>query len=107
MIRECEVKLCNSEVIVVLFDGKEIQMPRRDNISSSVYVKFDHGHYSLATEIEYKEMTKKKVNEKKGTSVHDNTLVMDNEEQGYSPLVIHSSLAMSLFFTKISEKPKM
>jgi len=50
MVKKCKVILNNAAVSVVLFDGKEVQIPSIKSNKSAVFVEFDNGKYRIVTE---------------------------------------------------------
>ena len=43
MVKECKVLLRNQYVMVIEFDGKEIQMPSDHSDFNKVFVKYENG----------------------------------------------------------------
>ena len=52
MTRECKVLLRNQYVMVVNFDGKEIQMPSDHTDKDTVFVKYENDRYSITCKLE-------------------------------------------------------
>lgn len=52
MVKECKVLLRNQYVMVVEFDGKEIQMPSDHSDFNKVLVKYENGRYSITDKLE-------------------------------------------------------
>lgn len=54
MIKKCKVILTNSEVTVIDFDGKQVQLSVGNITDKSIYIKYDRT-YTIVTEKEYQE----------------------------------------------------
>ena len=52
MVKECKVLLRNQYVMVVDFDGKEIQMPSDQTDKDTVFVKYENDRYSITFNLE-------------------------------------------------------
>nr|WP_297932437.1 hypothetical protein [uncultured Lachnoclostridium sp.] len=52
MTKECKVLLRNKLVMVVNFDGKEIQMPSDHKETNTVFVKYENDRYSITDKLE-------------------------------------------------------
>lgn len=52
MTKECKVLLRNELVMVVNFDGKEIQMPSDHKDTDTVFVKYENDRYSIICKME-------------------------------------------------------
>ena len=52
MTKECKVLLRNELVMVVDFDGKEIQMPSDHATTNTIFVKFENDGYSITDKLE-------------------------------------------------------
>lgn len=52
MTKECKVLLRNKLVMVVDFDGKEIQMPSDHKDTNTVFVKYEDDRYSITDKLE-------------------------------------------------------
>jgi hypothetical protein len=52
MIKECKVLLRNKLVMVVDFDGKEIQMPSDHTDKNTVFVKHENDRYTITCKLE-------------------------------------------------------
>nr|DAI69575.1 MAG TPA: hypothetical protein [Caudoviricetes sp.] len=52
MTKECKVLLRNQYVMVVDFDGKEIQMPSDHTDKDTVFVKYENDRYSITCKLE-------------------------------------------------------
>ena len=52
MVKECKVLLRNQYVMVVDFDGKEIQMPSDHTDKDTVFVKYENDRYSITCNLE-------------------------------------------------------
>lgn len=52
MTKECKVLLRNQYVMVVDFDGKEIQMPSDHADKDTVFVKYENDRYSITCKLE-------------------------------------------------------
>lgn len=52
MIKGCKVLLRNQYVMVVDFDGKEIQMPSDHTDKDTVFVKYENDRYSIICKLE-------------------------------------------------------
>ena len=50
MVKECKVILNNSAVSVILFDGKEVQIPSIKSDKDTVFVEFNNGKYRIVDE---------------------------------------------------------
>lgn len=59
MTKECKVLLRNKLVMVVDFDGKEIQMPSDHATTNTVFVKFENDGYSITDKLEEKKKSVK------------------------------------------------
>lgn len=87
MIKECEVIYRNEKVSVVKFDNKKIQIPNSDLIGRNVYIRFDKGTYTVVSKNEFeKENIKESIKVRTPKKKNDETMAMDNEEQGYNRL---------------------
>lgn len=89
MIKECDVIIHNKKVAVILFEGKEIQVPHNELIGNKAYIKFNRGKYTVVTKgdfdkqkANYETKLKKKLKDESKSSIS----VIDNEEQGYNSL---------------------
>lgn len=85
LIKECKVILHNDLVAVVLFDGKEIQVPNSKLINKTTYVKFENEKYTVVSKDEFEKFNKRnikknKVEEKPLEIVEEENIVIDNEE---------------------------
>ena len=85
LIKECKVILHNDLVAVVLFDGKEIQVPNSKLINKTTYVKFENKKYIVVSNDEFEKFCKRnikknKVEEKPIEIVDEENIVKDNEE---------------------------
>ena len=60
MTKECKVLLRNQYVMVVDFDGKEIQMPSDHTDKDTVFVKHENDRYSITCKLEEKKPVKVK-----------------------------------------------
>lgn len=65
LIKECDVLQRNSEVIVVNYDGKLVQLPFDNSVSNKVYVMFNNNKYTLSNQTEFDKQAKKKTTKKK------------------------------------------
>ena len=54
MVKECKVLLRNQYVMVIEFDGKEIQMPSDHSDFNKVLVKYENGLEELLDNVGYK-----------------------------------------------------
>ena len=54
MVKECKVLLRNQYVMVVDFDGKEVQMPSDRTDKDTVFVKYENDRYSITCKLEEK-----------------------------------------------------
>lgn len=84
LIKECKVILHNDLVAVVLFDGKEIQVPNSKLINKTTYVKFENEKYTVVSKDEFEKFNKRnikknKVEEKPLEIVEEEKIVIDNE----------------------------
>lgn len=52
MTKECKVLLRNQYVMVVDFNGKEIQMPSDHTDKDTVFVKYENDRYSITCNLE-------------------------------------------------------
>ena len=52
MTKECKVLLRNQYVMVIDFDGKEIQMPSDHTNKDTVFVKYENDRYSITCKLE-------------------------------------------------------
>ena len=52
MVKECKVLLRNQYVMVVDFNGKEIQMPSDHTDKDTVFVKYENDRYSITYNLE-------------------------------------------------------
>ena len=52
MVKECKVLLRNQYVMVVDFNGKEIQMPSDHTDKDTVFVKYENDRYSITCKLE-------------------------------------------------------
>ena len=52
MVKECKVLLRNQYVMVVDFNGKEIQMPSDHTDNDTVFVKHENDRYSITCKLE-------------------------------------------------------
>lgn len=52
MIKECKVLLRNKLVMVVNFNGKEIQMPSDHTDKNTVFVKHENDRYTITCKLE-------------------------------------------------------
>ena len=52
MIKECKVLLRNQYVMVIEFEGKEIQFPSDHSDFDTVFVKYENGKYSITDKLE-------------------------------------------------------
>ena len=52
MVKECKVLLRNQYVMVVDFDGKEIQMPSDHTDKNTVFVKHENDRYTITCKLE-------------------------------------------------------
>ena len=89
MIKECDVIIHNKKVAVILFEGKEIQVPHNELIENKAYIKFDSGKYTVATKADFDKQNANYVAKLKKKLKDENKeliSVMDNEEQGYNGL---------------------
>lgn len=80
MIKECNVVLHNSLVAVIVFDGKEIQVPSNKLIGKTAYVKLENNKYTVVSKDEYLKSTEKKQKASKKQEVKKENIVIDNEE---------------------------
>lgn len=80
MIKECNVILHNSLVAVVVFDGKEIQVPSNKLIGKTAYVKYEKEKYIIVSKEEYLKSLEKKQKTNKKQDVEKEKIVMDKEE---------------------------
>lgn len=85
LIKECKVVLHNDLVAVVLFDGKEIQVPNSKLIGATAYVNFENEKYTIVSKDEFEKFSKRnikknKVEEKSIEIVEEENIVIDNEE---------------------------
>ena len=76
MIKECDVILHNTATLVVDFDGKQIQMPRTDNVDKTVYVEYKDGKYLLCSKDAYEKSLRQKF-EKKSKKVKTDELILN------------------------------
>ncbi|MDR2277374.1 MAG: hypothetical protein LBE23_05905 [Vagococcus sp.] len=53
MIKECKVLKWNELVMVIDFDGVNVQMPSYENNVPFVYIKLEKERYSLSSKAEY------------------------------------------------------
>lgn len=60
MTKECKVLMRNEFVMVIDFDGKEIQMPSDHKDTNTVFVKFENDRYSITDKLEEKKIEKVK-----------------------------------------------
>lgn len=60
MTKECKVLLRNQYVMVVDFNGKEIQMPSDHTDKDTVFVKYENDRYSITCKLEEKKPAKVK-----------------------------------------------
>lgn len=60
MTKECKVLMRNEFVMVIDFDGKEIQMPSDHKDTNTVFVKFENDRYSITDKLEEKKTVKVK-----------------------------------------------
>ena len=61
MTKECKVLLRNKLVMVVDFDGKEIQMPSDHATTNTVFVKYENDRYTITDKLEEKKPKMKPV----------------------------------------------
>lgn len=80
MIKECNVILHNSFVAVVVFDGKEIQVPSNELIGKTAYVKLENNKYTVVSKEEYLKSLEKKQKVSKKQETKKENIVIDNEE---------------------------
>lgn len=52
MTKECKVLLRNQYVMVVDFNGKEVQMPSDHTNKDTVFVKYENDKYSITCKLE-------------------------------------------------------
>ena len=52
MTKECKVLLRNQYVMVVDFDGKEIQMPSDHTDKNTVFIKHENDRYTITCKLE-------------------------------------------------------
>jgi hypothetical protein len=52
MTKECKVLLRNQYVMVVDFDGKEVQMPSDHTDKNTVFVKHENDRYTITCKLE-------------------------------------------------------
>ena len=52
MVKECKVLLRNQYVMVVDFNGKEIQMPSDHTDKDTVFVKYENDRFSIVDKLE-------------------------------------------------------
>ena len=85
MIKECKVILRNELVMVVLFDGKEIQITSDKQNTTTVFVKLEKGKYSIVSKDEFdryeksNKKPKRQIVETKEEKI-DESIAIDNEE---------------------------
>ena len=60
MTKECKVLLRNKLVMVVDFDGKEIQMPSDHKETNTVFVKYENDRYFITDKLEEEKPVKVK-----------------------------------------------
>lgn len=60
LVKECSVISKNSDVIVVDYNGKNIQFSYDKSISDKAYVKYENGRYSLTSKLEFEKKSKSK-----------------------------------------------
>ena len=60
MTKECKVLLRNQYVMVVDFNGKEIQMPSDHTDKDTVFIKYENDRYSITDKLEEKKPVKVK-----------------------------------------------
>lgn len=80
MIKECNVILHNSLVAVVVFDGKEIQVPSNKLIGKTAYVKCEKEKFIIVSKEEYLKSLEKKQKVSKKQEVEKENIVIDKEE---------------------------
>lgn len=84
MIKECKVKLHNSIIAVVDFNGTDLQIPHSDLITDVAYIKYENKKYSIVTKEDFlKEKNRKskkiKYNEEESYENRLINTVIDNE----------------------------
>lgn len=60
MTKECKVLMRNEFVMVIDFDGKEIQMPSDHKNTDTIFVKFENDRYSITDKLEENKVVKVK-----------------------------------------------
>ena len=93
MIKECPILINNAIATVVKYDNIEIQFPKVQENTKTVFVKFDNGKYTIVNSQEYqKEIAKEMANKtadkketkkttKKGSSPKEDVIVDNVAEQ--------------------------
>ena len=89
MIRECKVKIHNSKVAVVDFDGKDLQIPHSDSIGDVAYIKYENDKYSVIT----KEAFEKAIAKKNNKVIKNNIGIKEPVENTASEIVIDNEVA--------------
>lgn len=77
LIKECNVILHNDLVAVVLFDGKEIQVPNSKLIGATAYVKFENEKYTIVSKDKFDKFNKKNIDKKELPKIEE-TCVEEN-----------------------------
>ena len=65
MTKECKVLLRNQYIMVVDFDGKEIQMPSDHTDKDTVFVKYENDRYSITCKLEEEKKPVSRVKKRK------------------------------------------
>lgn len=86
MTKECKVLMRNELVMVVDFDGKEIQMPSDHTDKDIVFVKYENDRFSIVDKLEKEKKPVKvksvsKVNKQKKVTEVELTDDVTTEEQ--------------------------
>lgn len=74
MVKKCKIVLKNSAVVVVDFNGVNIQMPYSNDIKDYVYVRSERGRYSFSTKEEYELGNHKIITKNTGIVEHKTNL---------------------------------
>ena len=83
MIKECKVLLRNQYVMVVDFDGKEIQMPSDHTDKDTVFVKYENDRYSITCKLEEEKKPVSRVKKRKKVTEVELADDVATDEQKY------------------------
>ena len=83
MTKECKVLLRNQYVMVVDFDGKEIQMPSDHTDKDTVFVKYENDRYSITCKLEEEKKPVSRVKKRKKVTEVELADDVATDEQKY------------------------